>query len=101
MSTESPRLSNSVLSTRYSALSSYDLIRLHQRPLWDRETDLIRCLQVDHKLKLHRLLDGQVLRLGPFQNLIHVDSGAAEHVSIIRSIEAKTAGLHELNCLVH
>src|SRR5262245_48858705 len=34
-------------------------------------------LEVDHQLELHRLLHGQSLWLGAFEDLVHVDGGPA------------------------
>ena len=44
------------------------------------QSDLFRCLQVDHKLKLRRLLHRQISRFGTFQDLAHVNSRAPEHI---------------------
>ena len=38
------------------------LIRLHQRPLRNRQADLLRRFEVSHQLKLHRLLNWQVIK---------------------------------------
>jgi hypothetical protein len=47
--------------------SSLDhFIRSHQHVGRDRQADLLRCLQVDHKLELRRLLYGKVGGLGAF-----------------------------------
>jgi hypothetical protein len=74
MSSESPRLSNSVLSTRYSALSAYDPIRLHQRPLRNCQADLLRRVQIDHELEFHRLLNWEIGDLGAIEDLVHIDN---------------------------
>src|SRR4030095_13812498 len=37
------------------------------------QTDLFRSLQVDHELKLLRLLHRQISRFGTFQDLVHVN----------------------------
>ena len=41
------------------------------------DTDLLRCLQVDDKLKLGRLLHRQVEPAGAFQDLVNVVGGRA------------------------
>lgn len=56
---------------------SYDLIRLHQRPLRDRQTDLIGGFLIDHELEPHRLFHRQVGRLSSLQDFVHVGGGAA------------------------
>jgi hypothetical protein len=44
-------------------------------------TNLLRRFQIDDELELLRLLDGQIYGLGPFENFIHVDSGAPVQVA--------------------
>src|SRR4029434_5727574 len=53
-------------------------------------------LEVDHQLKLRRLLHGQVRRLGPFEDLVHIDGSAAPQVRHVLSIRHETARLHPL-----
>jgi len=56
---------------------SFDhLVRPVQHGLRNREADLLRGLEIDDKLELHRLLHGQVSRLRAFEDLVHVDGGA-------------------------
>ena len=43
-------------------------------------------LEVDDKRKLTRLLDRQVGRLGPLEDLVDIDCGALVHVLIARSV---------------
>ena len=54
------------LSPRNSALSSYDSVRFHQRPLRNRQAELLGCFQIDHNLKLYRPLDWNVCGLRTF-----------------------------------
>ncbi len=49
MSTESFLISNSVLSTRYSVVSSYDLARSCEHFLRNRQTYLLGRFQIDHQ----------------------------------------------------
>ena len=56
--------------------SFYDLIRSRQHVGRNRKADLFRCLHVDYKLKLRRLLNRQVGRLGTLEDLVHVAGGA-------------------------
>jgi hypothetical protein len=52
------------------------LVRLKQHHLRYRDPEGLGRLQVDHQLKLHRLLHGEVGRLAAFQNAIHIVGGA-------------------------
>ena len=52
-------------------------IRSGQHIRWNRETDLLCGFEIDHQLKLRRLLHRQVRRLSAFQDLVHIASGAA------------------------
>ena len=65
-------------STRYSTLDtrpfSLDhLIRPREHFRRNGQADLLRCFQVDHKLKLRCLLHRQISRFGTFQDLVHVN----------------------------
>src|SRR5438128_11769809 len=53
-------------------------IRPRQHRGRDREPERLRSLEVDHQLELVGLLDRQVRRLGPFEDLVHIRSGPAE-----------------------
>src|SRR4029434_2854749 len=57
-----------------------DFIRSRKKFGGECQSDLFRCLQVDHKLKLRRLLHRQISRFGTFQNLVHVNSRAPKEV---------------------
>ena len=46
-----------------------DFIRSRQRVLRNRQSDLLRRLQIYHQLKIRRLLDWQIGRLGTLQDL--------------------------------
>jgi hypothetical protein len=78
-----------------TALSDH-LIRPHQHIGWNGEADLLGGFQVDHELKLHRLLHRQVVGRSAFQNLVDVGSGAAEHVGSAWPIGHETTGLGKL-----
>ena len=76
--------------------SSDHLIRSGQHIWWNRETDLFRCLEIDYKLKLRRLLDRQIGGLGPFEDLVHIRSGAPVQVVLARAVGHKPPGaIHE------
>ena len=53
-----------------------DFIRSRQHLLRNRQTDLLSGFEIDDELELLRLLDGQVGRLGTFQNLVNEVTGA-------------------------
>ena len=57
--------------------SADHLIRLQEERWGDGEAERLGGLEIDHQLEFHRLLHGQVARLGAFQNLVHVYSDAA------------------------
>ena len=59
-------------------LSFNDLIRPRQHIRRNRQADLLRRLQIDDELELHRLLHGEISGLAAFQYLVHIGGGAAE-----------------------
>src|SRR5215475_10133656 len=64
---------NSILAAQLGFLLSLDhFIRSIQQRLRNGETDLLRCFQIDHQLKLRGLLDGKCSRLGSLQDSVHV-----------------------------
>src|SRR5262245_46030677 len=65
------------LSTRHSTLNTHlfsldHLVCARQHVGRNHKTDLVGGLEINHQLKLHRLLDGKIRRLGPFENLVHI-----------------------------
>src|SRR6266581_3309321 len=50
------------------------------------ETERLRGLEIDDQLELGRLLDWQVCRVGPFQDLINVGGGTPEQVGTVYPI---------------
>ena len=56
------------------------LIRPRQHRLWNRHTDLLRRFEIDHQLELLGPLHGKVGGFCSLENLIHVLSGAPEHL---------------------
>ena len=74
-----PETRGSVLVTQSSELRFLlnQPIRSGQHIRWNRETDLLCGFEIDHQLKLRRLLHRQVRRLSAFQDLVHIASGAA------------------------
>src|SRR5262249_2287240 len=77
----------SPLDTPHSPLFSLDdSVRSRQYVRRNREADLLRCLQVDHKLELRRLLDGKVRWLCAFQDFVDVRGGSPEQVGHARAV---------------
>src|SRR5215470_12967332 len=68
---------------------------------WNRESDLLRCFQIDDELKLHRTLYWEVGWLGAFQDFVHISRGAAEKVSVNRCVRHQAAGIHIVRRGVH
>src|SRR5207253_9102801 len=77
------------------------LIRLEEERRGDGEAERLGGLEVDDELELHRLLHGQVRRLGTVQNLVHVGGGAAEEVPKVWPIGHEPANFHTLPPEVH
>src|SRR5205823_12399705 len=80
-----------IQSRESEMLSSDHLVRAVQHRLRNRQPDLSRRLQVDHKLKLRRLLHRQISRLGAFQDLVHVNSRALMEVSVVLTVGHEAA----------
>ena len=53
-----------------------DFIRPPQHILRNRETDLLRCLEINHQLEFRRLFHRQIGGLGALEDFVHVDGGA-------------------------
>src|SRR5947208_1978904 len=81
---------HSTLDTRPFSLDH--LIRPHQYIGRNGQADLFGSFQVDDELKLRRLLHWEISWLCPFQDLIHVSSGATEQVGSVSAIVHETAG---------
>ena len=67
---------------------SNHLIRPGEHVRRNRQADLLRGLEVDHKLELRGLLHRQIGRFGAFQDLVHVDCRAP--VEVVRSPRRST-----------
>jgi len=61
-------------------------IRPKQDRLWDRQPQGLGRLEVYHQLELRGLLDGQIARLGAFQNLVDITGSAPMKVDEIGTI---------------
>src|SRR4029450_11216678 len=63
-----------------------DLVREDQERWWHRDPECLGGLEVDHQRELRGLLDWQVARLRPFQDLVHEDGGTVPHAANIRGV---------------
>src|SRR5215813_14055002 len=77
------------------------LIRLEEEHRGDCQSEGLGGLEVEDQLKLHWLLNGQVGRLGPLQDLVHIGGRAAEEVRQAWSIAYQATGLHKFFPFVH
>jgi hypothetical protein len=50
------------------------LVRPHQHIRRNRKADLLGCFQINHQLKLRRLLDREISGFRPFDNFVNVQS---------------------------
>src|SRR6266511_3823371 len=78
-----------------------DLIRPLQHRLRDGQAERLCGLQVDDQLVLCRLLHGQIARLGPFENLVHVGGGAPDLVVKVDRVGHEAAHLDKLPIAPH
>ena len=71
-----------LIENRKSAIenSFYDFVRPYQHVGWNRQADLLRRLQIDDELELHRLLHGEFGWFGAFEDFIHVGRSAPGQV---------------------
>src|SRR5687767_12331615 len=67
----------------------------------DGEAEGLGCLEVDDEVEAHRLLDGEVSRLGAFENLIYVGSCTVVHVQHLRAIPGQASGFRVESVPVH
>src|SRR5262249_36956588 len=83
------------IDTPHSPLFSLDhLVRSRQHVRRNRQADLLRCLQVDHKLKLSCLLYRQVSRFGAFQDLVDVVGRTPVTVRGVRVVGHESTSVH-------
>src|SRR5205823_6256768 len=67
-----------------------DLIRPPQKRRRNRQPKRLRSLEVDHKLELGGLFDGEIARLGALQDLVDVGSRAPKQVREAGAIGRET-----------
>src|SRR4030095_1956072 len=88
---------SSILASLLGFLPSlHHFIRPREKFRRECQTDLFRCLQVDHKLKLRRLLHRQISRFCTFQDLVHVNSRAPIEVTVVRPVGHETPLIDKL-----
>ena len=68
-------------------------IRSVQYRLWDRQADLLRCLQINHQLEFRRLLHCQIRGLSSLQDLVNVGGRVAVQVVLVRAVGHKPPSL--------
>src|SRR4030095_294209 len=76
-------------------------IRPRQHIWRNRETNLLRCFQIDDELELLRLLHRQVGGLSTFQNLVDVESGAPKHLCKARAVKHEATSIHKFSPAVY
>ena len=81
-----------------SKMSFYDPICPRQHFRCNGQSNLFRCLQIDHEFKLRCLLHRQISRFGTFQDLVHVNSRAPKEVIVVGSVGHETAGFANSSC---
>src|SRR4030095_6917129 len=94
---------SSILASLLGFLPSlHHFIRPREKFRRECQTNLFRCLQVDHKLELRCLLHRQISRFGAFQDLVHINSRAPIEVIIVRPVGHQAAFIDkprlEVNC---
>src|SRR5262252_10945840 len=77
------------------------LIRPLQHRRRERQAEGLGGLEVDDELELRGLLDRQVGGLGPLEDLVHIDRGAAEQVVEAGGLRDQTARFRMLSGLTH
>src|SRR5262249_53383851 len=88
-------------SARGAGGSLDHLIRPRQQRGRDRQPEGLGSLEVDDQLELRGLLDGQVARLGTFQNLVHIRGGAPVQVGNVHAVRHKPPSLYKIALVVH
>src|SRR5262245_49571265 len=79
-------------SERREARSFDHLICPQQQGGRDRETQGLRCPQIDDEIKLGRLLNRQVAGLGALENSVHVARTSTEDIGHVGPIAKKCSG---------
>src|SRR6266511_5948084 len=78
---------------RRAAASVNDLIRPQEYRLRDRQPERLGGLSIDDQLELRRLLHREVSRVRPFQDLVHINGGAAIEICSVRAVAQEASSL--------
>jgi hypothetical protein len=62
--------------------------------------DLLRCLEIDHQLKLRRLLHRQIGGLGSLQDSVHVICDAPVAVREVRPVGHEPTGIYSVSAVI-
>ena len=74
-----------------------DLVRPRKHLLRNRHADLLRRLEINHELKLRRLLHRKIGRLRALQDFVHVDGDAPVAVSAVGPVVHERAGIYSFS----
>src|SRR5215471_10786372 len=88
-----------LLPSAYCLLNHF--IRTRQHGWRDCQTDLLGGFQIDNELKLRRLLNRKIARVGAFENLIHVGSRTAIQIANIHTIAHKRTYIHKFSSVIY
>src|SRR5207344_248833 len=84
------------LNRKIGNRKSLDQLGRSGEHLWrNRHADLLRRLEIDHELKLRRLLDRKIGRLGSLQNPVHVICDAPVALRLVRPVGHEPTGIYE------
>src|SRR5262245_11313180 len=78
-----------------------DFRRPRQYVRWNRYANLLRRLEIDHKLEPGRLFHRQIGGLGSLQDPVHVISYAPVDVRLVCSVGHESTGIYSFSALVH
>src|SRR5262245_16523008 len=70
------------------------LVSTRKQRLRNRDTQRLRCLQIDEEIELGRLLHGQVAGVGPLEDLVHTGGSTAPNIGCARPIRHEAPGLY-------
>ena len=86
---------SSILASLLGFVPSLDQpIRPGEHLRWNRQTDLFRCLEIDHQLKLGGLLDGKVGRLCALQDSVHEICDTPMALRYVGPVVYETTGIY-------
>src|SRR5262245_54311809 len=62
--------------------------------LWNCEAEALRGLEIDHQLKLGRLLDRQISGFSPFQDFVDIEGTAPIKIVVIGAVAHQATSRH-------